>query len=112
MMPILPSDLKIEMQSQLDNSVVVGQFEKGASLNAKEKRNLAGNFIKRAEGSENTETKNCDDGACEAMQKRFSWFLLNQTSSNMTLQLVFDKPFAISTSSYGQDIVSIEILVP
>ena len=41
----------------------------------KDRRNLKGNFIKKANEEDLVETKNCDDETCEAIQKRFTWFL-------------------------------------
>jgi len=49
----------------------------------------------------------CEGGVCEAANKKFTWTVTRHDELGMEIQTYFDDPDSISTSSYGQDGLSL-----
>jgi hypothetical protein len=81
------STFKISMVSSVDESVASGKFMKNS-------RRLL-------------EEKVCSD--CEAAHKQFTWSMEDHSDMGMQIKLNFENIDRISTSSYGQDQVKIQV---
>lgn len=86
------------MISSLDGSKVNGGFAKDQTS--------ARRLLKEAQAS-----TDCNDPTdCDALNKKFSWYIDTHNPRKVKIQMEFDKPMAISTNSFGQDNLDILIL--
>jgi len=77
------------MKSSLDGSNVNGGFAKDQTT--------ARRLLK-----EGTTKTDCDDPTdCDALNKAFTWYIDTHNPRKVKIQMVFDKPMAISTNSFG-----------
>lgn len=88
----------VSIQAGLDGSLVSGQF---ISLSEIDQRRL---LSEQPDVKKEPSIKNCDPSeGCAAQSKSFNWYVSYHNSMGMGVKMAFDDSGDISTSSYGQD---------
>jgi hypothetical protein len=81
---------EVAVQSSIDGSIAIGRYV------SNQKRMLQQDTL-----------IDCEGGICEAAYKKFSWSVAFHDANGMEITTIFDDPDSISTSSYGQDGLSL-----